>query len=141
MCSSDLITTSPEFESPDGELPPLIVESHGGPTGNATATFSLGVQFWTSRGFAVVDVDYGGSTGYGRAYRERLNGQWGVVDLADCVNAARYLVDQREADPDRLLITGGSAGGYTTICALRSEERRVGKECWITCRSRWSPYH
>ena len=110
--------TSPEFESPDGELPPLIVESHGGPTGNATATFSLGVQFWTSRGFAVVDVDYGGSTGYGRAYRERLNGQWGVVDLADCVNAARYLVDQGEADPDRLLITGGSAGGYTTICAL-----------------------
>ena len=110
--------TSPEFESPAGELPPLIVESHGGPTGNATATFSLGVQFWTSRGFAVVDVDYGGSTGYGRAYRERLNGQWGVVDLADCVNAARYLVDQGEADPDRLLITGGSAGGYTTICAL-----------------------
>ncbi|MET0560064.1 MAG: prolyl oligopeptidase family serine peptidase, partial [Gaiellaceae bacterium] len=109
---------SPEFESPVGAAPPLIVESHGGPTGNATATFSLGVQFWTSRGFAVVDVDYGGSTGYGRAYRERLNGQWGVVDLADCVNAARYLVDQGEADPDRLLITGGSAGGYTTICAL-----------------------
>ena len=110
--------TSPEFESPDGERPPLIVESHGGPTGNTTAAFSLGVQFWTSRGFAVVDVNYGGSTGYGRAYRERLNGQWGVVDLADCVNAARYLVDQGEADPDRLLITGGSAGGYTTICAL-----------------------
>jgi dipeptidyl aminopeptidase/acylaminoacyl peptidase len=110
--------TSPEFKGPDGERPPLVVESHGGPTGNATATFNLGVQFWTSRGFAVVDVDYGGSTGYGRAYRERLNGQWGVVDLADCVNAARYLVDQGEVDPDRLLITGGSAGGYTTICAL-----------------------
>jgi dipeptidyl aminopeptidase/acylaminoacyl peptidase len=110
--------TSPEFEGPDGERPPLIVESHGGPTGNATTAFNLGVQFWTSRGFAVVDVDYGGSTGYGRAYRERLNGQWGVVDLADCVNAARYLADQGEADPDRLLITGGSAGGYTTICAL-----------------------
>ncbi len=94
------------------------MESHGGPTGNTTAAFSLGVQFWTSRGFGVVDVDYGGSTGYGRAYRERLNGQWGVVDLADCVNAARYLVDQGEADGDRLLITGGSAGGYTTICAL-----------------------
>ena len=106
------------FEAPDGERPPLIVESHGGPTGNATGLFGLGVQFWTSRGFAVVDVNYGGSTGYGRAYRERLNGQWGVVDLADCLNAARHLVEQGEADPDRLLITGGSAGGYTTICAL-----------------------
>ena len=110
--------TNPGFTAPAGELPPLIVESHGGPTGNATAAFSLGVQFWTSRGFAVVDVDYGGSTGYGRAYRERLNGAWGVVDLADCVNAARYLVEQGEADERRLLITGGSAGGYTTICAL-----------------------
>ena len=110
--------TSPDHDAPEGERPPLIVESHGGPTGNATATFGLATQYWTSRGFAVVDVDYGGSTGYGRAYRERLNGQWGVVDLQDCVNAARYLVDQGEADPDRLLITGGSAGGYTTICAL-----------------------
>jgi dipeptidyl aminopeptidase/acylaminoacyl peptidase len=110
--------TNPEFEAPDGESPPLIVESHGGPTDGATAAFSLGVQFWTSRGFAVVDVDYGGSTGYGRAYRERLNGQWGVVDLRDCVNAARHLVDEGRADADRLLITGGSAGGYTTICAL-----------------------
>ena len=109
---------NPDFEAPDGERPPLIVESHGGPTGNASPIFSLGTQFWTSRGFAVVDVNYGGSTGYGRAYRERLNGQWGVVDLQDCVNAARYLVEQGEADPDRLLITGGSAGGYTTICAL-----------------------
>jgi dipeptidyl aminopeptidase/acylaminoacyl peptidase len=109
---------NPDFQAPDGERPPLIVESHGGPTGNASGAFSLGVQFWTSRGFAVVDVDYGGSTGYGRAYRERLNGQWGVVDLDDCVNAARYLVGEGEADGDRLLITGGSAGGYTTICAL-----------------------
>ncbi|MCI0635383.1 MAG: prolyl oligopeptidase family serine peptidase, partial [Actinobacteria bacterium] len=109
---------NPDYEAPDGELPPLVVESHGGPTGNATAMFSLGVQFWTSRGFGFVDVDYGGSTGHGRPYRERLNGQWGVVDLADCINATRYLVDQGEADPDRLLITGGSAGGYTTICAL-----------------------
>jgi dipeptidyl aminopeptidase/acylaminoacyl peptidase len=107
-----------DFEAADGERPPLIVESHGGPTGSASPIFSLGTQFWTSRGFAVVDVDYGGSTGYGRAYRERLNGQWGVVDLQDCVNAAHYLVEQGEADPDRLLITGGSAGGYTTICAL-----------------------
>jgi dipeptidyl aminopeptidase/acylaminoacyl peptidase len=109
---------NPDFEAPNGERAPLIVESHGGPTGNASPIFSLGVQFWTSRGFAVVDVDYGGSTGYGRGYRERLNGQWGIVDLQDCVNAALYLVEQGEADPDRLLITGGSAGGYTTICAL-----------------------
>jgi dipeptidyl aminopeptidase/acylaminoacyl peptidase len=110
--------TNPDFEAPTGEAPPLIVESHGGPTDSANPTFSLGVQFWTSRGFAMVDVDYGGSTGYGRAYRERLNGQWGVVDLQDCVNAARYLVERGDADPARLLITGGSAGGYTTICAL-----------------------
>jgi dipeptidyl aminopeptidase/acylaminoacyl peptidase len=110
--------TNPDFEAPAGERPPLIVESHGGPTGSASAVLSLGVQFWTSRGFGVVDVNYGGSTGYGREYRERLNGQWGVVDLADCVNAARHLVEQGEADGERLLITGGSAGGYTTICAL-----------------------
>jgi dipeptidyl aminopeptidase/acylaminoacyl peptidase len=108
----------PGVVAPDGERPPLIVMSHGGPTGNTTPLFSLEKQFWTSRGFAVVDVNYGGSTGYGRAYRERLNGNWGVVDLQDCVNAARYLVEQGEADPDRLLITGGSAGGYTTICGL-----------------------
>jgi dipeptidyl aminopeptidase/acylaminoacyl peptidase len=110
--------TNPDYEAPEGAKPPLIVESHGGPTDAAVASFSLDVQYWTSRGFAVVDVDYGGSTGYGRAYRERLNGQWGVVDLRDCVNAAHYLVGQGMADPDRLLITGGSAGGYTTICAL-----------------------
>jgi dipeptidyl aminopeptidase/acylaminoacyl peptidase len=112
------VPTNPEFEAADGELPPLIVESHGGPTDHAVPSYSLGVQFWTSRGFALVDVDYGGSTGYGRAYRERLNGEWGVVDLHDCVNAARALVARGEADGDRLLITGGSAGGYTTICAL-----------------------
>ncbi len=110
--------TNPRYTAPEESSPPLIVMSHGGPTGNATAIFSLGMQFWTSRGFAVVDVNYGGSTGYGRAYRERLNGQWGVVDLQDCVNAARYLAERGEADPDRLLIRGGSAGGYTTICAL-----------------------
>jgi len=110
--------SSPDYEPPGGELPPLLVMSHGGPTANASAAFNPETQFWTSRGFAVVDVNYGGSTGYGRAYRERLNGQWGVVDLDDCINAARYLVEQGEADPERLLITGGSAGGYTTICAL-----------------------
>ena len=110
--------TSPDHVAPEEELPPLIVMSHGGPTGSASPVFNLEKQFWTSRGFAVVDVNYGGSTGYGRAYRERLVGQWGVVDLQDCVNAAGYLVGRGEADPDRLLITGGSAGGYTTICAL-----------------------
>ncbi len=109
---------NPEYETPEDDAPPLIVMSHGGPTGNATAIFNLETQFWTSRGFAVVDVNYGGSTGYGRAYRQRLNGAWGVVDLQDCVNAARYLVEEGRADEDRLLITGGSAGGYTTICAL-----------------------
>jgi dipeptidyl aminopeptidase/acylaminoacyl peptidase len=115
--------TNPDFAAPDGELPPLIVESHGGPTGNADAMFSLSVQFWTSRGFGLVDVDYGGSTGHGREYRERLNGQWGVVDLQDCVNAAEFLVEEKDADPERLLITGGSAGGYTTICALTFTDR------------------
>jgi dipeptidyl aminopeptidase/acylaminoacyl peptidase len=110
--------TNPEFAGPDGERPPLIVMSHGGPTGNATPMFSLEMQFWTSRGFAVCDVNYGGSTGYGREYRERLNGQWGVVDLQDCLNAARHLAATGEVDGERLLITGGSAGGYTTICAL-----------------------
>jgi dipeptidyl aminopeptidase/acylaminoacyl peptidase len=109
---------NPAREGPEDERPPLLVLSHGGPTSHSTAIFSLDVQFWTSRGFAVVDVNYGGSTGYGRAYRERLNGKWGVVDLNDCVNAARYLVAEGEASADRLLIRGGSAGGYTTICAL-----------------------
>jgi dipeptidyl aminopeptidase/acylaminoacyl peptidase len=109
---------SHQFVAPDRERPPLIVLSHGGPTGAATPAFDLQTQFWTTRGFAVVDVNYGGSTGYGRAYRERLNGQWGVVDLADCINAARYLAEHGEADSSRFLIAGGSAGGYTTICAL-----------------------
>lgn len=109
---------NPDFAAPVGEQPPLIVVAHGGPTGNTTPAFDLVQQFWTSRGFAVVDVNYGGSTGYGRAYRERLNGNWGVVDLHDCVNAARWLADRGEVDGERLIIRGGSAGGYTTICAL-----------------------
>ena len=103
---------------PEGDRPPLIVTSHGGPTSARTATFDLEQQFWTSRGFALVDVNYGGSTGYGRAYRERLNGTWGVTDTLDCINAARYLAGQGMADGDRLLVRGGSAGGYTTLCAL-----------------------
>ena len=109
---------NPGCSAPEGTLPPLIVMSHGGPTGEATSTLDLAKQFWTTRGFAVVDVNYGGSTGFGRDYRERLVGNWGVVDTADCINAARFLVDAGDVDGDRLLIRGGSAGGYTTLCAL-----------------------
>jgi len=107
-----------DFAGPPDERPPLIVISHGGPTAARRATLSLDIQYWTSRGFAVVDVNYGGSSGYGRAYRQRLNGQWGVVDVADCVNAATYLAAQGKADADRLIIRGNSAGGYTTLAAL-----------------------
>jgi dipeptidyl aminopeptidase/acylaminoacyl peptidase len=106
------------FAGPPSELPPLIVRSHGGPTGATTSVLSLGIQYWTSRGFAVLDVNYGGSTGYGREYRDRLKGKWGIVDVDDCVNGAKYLVSRGEVDGKRLAITGGSAGGYTTLCAL-----------------------
>jgi dipeptidyl aminopeptidase/acylaminoacyl peptidase len=110
--------TNPEFAAPGDERPPLIVMSHGGPTSETVPEFQIGLQFFTSRGFAVVDVNYGGSTGYGREYRQRLNGQWGIVDVQDCINAAKHLVGLGKADPARLLITGGSAGGWTTLCAL-----------------------
>jgi dipeptidyl aminopeptidase/acylaminoacyl peptidase len=110
--------TNPDYRAPEGELPPLLVESHGGPTSSAPTAMTLGIQYWTSRGIAVLDVNYGGSSGFGRAYRERLKGKWGVVDVDDCVNGARYLVEQQEVDGERLMITGGSAGGYTTLCAL-----------------------
>jgi dipeptidyl aminopeptidase/acylaminoacyl peptidase len=110
--------TNPEFTALPGERPPLIVKSHGGPTGSTSGELRLSTQFWTSRGFAVCDVNYGGSTGYGRAYRERLNGRWGEVDVRDCINAARFLVAEGQAEERRLAITGGSAGGYTTLCAL-----------------------
>lgn len=112
---------NPEHEAPPDERPPLIVMSHGGPTGKASAVFDLEIQYWTSRGIAVVDVNYGGSTGYGREYRQRLHGNWGVVDLQDCIHAARWLVAEGAADGDRLLIRGGSAGGYTTLRALTAE--------------------
>ncbi len=102
----------------ESELPPLIVVSHGGPTGATSNTLSLNLQYWTSRGFAVLDVNYGGSTGYGRAYRERLNNRWGIVDVEDCINGAKFLVDQGQVDSNRIAIKGGSAGGYTTLCAL-----------------------
>jgi len=95
-----------------------LVMSHGGPTGATSPVFRFRTQYWTTRGFAVLDVNYGGSTGYGRAYRERLKGQWGIVDVADCVNGARHLVTQGLVDGNWLAITGGSAGGYATLCAL-----------------------
>jgi dipeptidyl aminopeptidase/acylaminoacyl peptidase len=110
--------TNADFAGPSGELPPLIVESHGGPTSMTQAQLTLETQFWTSRGFGVVDVNYGGSSGFGRAYRARLNGRWGIVDTQDCISAARYLANQGEVDGRRLCIRGGSAGGYTTLCAL-----------------------
>ncbi len=110
--------TNPLFEAPQDERPPLVVICHGGPTGATNARLMLSVQFWTSRGFGVVDVNYGGSTGYGRDYRQRLQGSWGVVDVMDCINAARFLVDQGRADGQRVTIRGGSAGGYTTLRAL-----------------------
>jgi dipeptidyl aminopeptidase/acylaminoacyl peptidase len=109
---------NPDYRAADNEKPPLIVKSHGGPTASASTALSLSIQYWTSRGFAVLDVNYGGSTGYGRQYRERLNKKWGIVDVDDCVNGARYLAERGEVDSERLIITGGSAGGYTTLCAL-----------------------
>jgi dipeptidyl aminopeptidase/acylaminoacyl peptidase len=110
--------TNPAFRAPDGELPPLIVLSHGGPTASAYGGLSLDRAFFTSRGIAVVDVDYRGSTGYGRPYRDALKGQWGIADVEDCVAAAEFLVARGDVDPRRLAIRGGSAGGYTTLAAL-----------------------
>ncbi|MEC9272415.1 MAG: S9 family peptidase, partial [Chloroflexota bacterium] len=111
-----------DFQAPAGEKPPLLVKSHGGPTGAASTALNLGYQYWTSRGIGVLDVNYGGSTGYGREYRERLNKTWGIVDVDDCANAARHLVLNGEADGNRLAIDGGSAGGYTTLAALTFKE-------------------
>jgi len=116
-----VVKHTPDGQSSDvtpAERPPLLVMCHGGPTSATQAQLALGVQYWTSRGFGLVDVNYGGSSGYGRDYRQRLNGNWGVVDVMDCINAARYLIDQGAADPRRVAIRGGSAGGYTTLRAL-----------------------
>ena len=111
-----------DFVGPASERSPLLVISHGGPTGSAATSFNLSYQFWTSRGIAVVDVNYGGSTGYGTEYRRRLNGQWGIVDIDDCINAALHLVREDEVDVDRLMVRGGSAGGYTTLASLTFRE-------------------
>jgi dipeptidyl aminopeptidase/acylaminoacyl peptidase len=107
-----------DYVAPEGERPPLLVKCHGGPTAATTTTLRLEIQYWTSRGIAVLDVNYGGSTGYGREYRRRLDDRWGIVDIDDCVNGARYLAERGEIDGERCAITGGSAGGYTTLGAL-----------------------
>ncbi|MCY4493276.1 MAG: prolyl oligopeptidase family serine peptidase [Acidimicrobiaceae bacterium] len=110
--------TNPTHVGPEGELPPLMVMAHGGPTAQARRELQPGILYWTSRGVAVVDVDYRGSTGYGTAFRRALDGQWGVADVADCVAAAQYLAARGDVDPKRLMIRGGSAGGFTVLAAL-----------------------
>jgi dipeptidyl aminopeptidase/acylaminoacyl peptidase len=112
------VPKNPDFAAPDGERPPLLVMSHGGPTSADKDVLDIEIQFWTSRGIAVLDVNYGGSTGYGTEYRRRLNGQWGVMDVDDCANGALYLAEIGRVDGDRLMIKGWSAGGYTTLNAL-----------------------
>lgn len=110
----------PEHTGPEGEKPPYVVWAHGGPTGHAPLVLDLEIAYFTSRGIGVAEVNYGGSTGYGRAYRERLRGEWGLVDVADCAAVASALVEEGAADPDRLAIRGGSAGGWTTAASLTS---------------------
>jgi len=109
---------NPDYTGGTDERPPLLVKCHGGPTSSASSTLNLGIQFWTSRGIAVLDVNYGGSTGFGREYRDRLKLSWGIVDVDDCVNGAQYLARQGRVDARRVVISGGSAGGYTTLAAL-----------------------
>ena len=109
---------NPHFVGRPEEKPPLLVKCHGGPTSSASSALNLTTQFWTSRGIAVLDVNYGGSTGFGRAYRERLHGNWGIVDVDDCVNGAKFLAARELVDERRIVISGGSAGGYTTLAAL-----------------------
>ena len=122
------------YRAPAGESPPLLVMSHGGPTGATSDSLSPATQFWTSRGFAVLDVDYRGSTGYGRAYRERLYGEWGLADVEDCVAGAAHLADTGRADASRLAIRGGSAGGYTTLAALTFHDAfRAGASYYGIC--------
>ena len=115
--------THPTYQGPAGAKPPLIVTIHGGPTAASKATLNLSRQYWTSRGFALVDVNYGGSTSFGRSYRERLNGQWGIVDVQDAIAAVDYLIAQGLVDANKLAIRGGSAGGFTTLAALAFHDR------------------
>lgn len=110
--------SNPNYAAPAGDKPPLVVKCHGGPTAAASTTLDLRIQYWTSRGIAVLDVNYGGSTGHGREFRDRLHLKWGIVDVDDCINGARFLVARGSVDPSRIVITGGSAGGYTTLAAL-----------------------
>ncbi len=112
----------PDHTAREGELPPVQVWSHGGPTGFSGPAFRLDTQYWTSRGIGILDVNYSGSAGYGRAYRQRLDGRWGISDVRDCVGCVRALVDAGLADPRRLSIRGGSAGGFTTLAALTSTD-------------------
>ncbi len=114
--------TAPSVEGADGELPPLVVMGHGGPTAHSSPALSLRVQYWTTRGFAVVDVNYGGSTGFGSDYRRLLNGNWGIVDVEDVIAAAAFLADDGRVDPDRIAIRGGSAGGFTVLAALEQSD-------------------
>ena len=109
---------NPDYAAPADEKPPLLVKCHGGPTSSASSALSLAIQFWTSRGIAVLDVNYGGSTGFGRQYRDRLHLNWGIVDVDDCVNGAKFLAERGSVDGGRAVISGGSAGGYTTLAAL-----------------------
>lgn len=109
---------NPEFKGPEKNLPPLIVISHGGPTSGSSSTLSLAIQYWTSRGISVVDVNYRGSSGFGKKYRDSLKGNWGIYDTEDCIAAAKYLVEKKLVDEKKIAIRGGSAGGYTTLCAL-----------------------
>ena len=109
---------NPDYAGVADEKPPLLVKCHGGPTSAASSMLNLGTHYWTSRGIAVLDVNYGGSTGFSRAYRDRLERSWGIVDVDDCVNGCRFLVERGMVDPKRIVISGGSAGGYTTLAAL-----------------------
>ena len=127
---------NPKFRAPPGELPPLLTLVHGGPTVQASPGYSSAVQFWTSRGFAVVDVNYGGSSGFGRAYRQELEGNWGIVDAEDVIAAARYLVGTGHVDPKRTAIRGGSAGGYDGTRAALSTEATCSAPVPITSEFR-----
>jgi dipeptidyl aminopeptidase/acylaminoacyl peptidase len=122
--------TNPRVQPPSGARPPLLVMTHGGPTGHTSAALNPKVQFFTSRGFAVVDVDYRGSSGYGRAYRKALDGHWGILEVMDCEDAVAWLVSRDMADPRRVAIRGGSAGGFTTLAALTRSRSFAAGACY-----------